>query len=648
VALAASTIIRGESRVRPKLKDNVFFAPTDEGIFLRGPSGAMELKGAGLYAWFEKLIPYLRGNVELDKLLQSLSPDRRAVVSTLVEKLAGRGFIKDVSKDEPHDLSEAEQARYADVIRFIDDQQDSAGRRFADFRRAKVLVVGRGRPLQAAARGLMQSGLQRLVTLTDDAGAQQRVAAEARKHGEGDPGFSWEERLAGASPSWDAELEPFDIVVAVGVEGWLEELSARCLRMHKRLVVGARQEGSGWVGSVVVPGMAGCWSCASARLSASPEPVPLAWPSMGDMLLGQMAALEVLKAVTGVLPSMTPGNVLQIETRQLQVIQRAMPSWPACPACHKQERGLEQQLAAWREARPLEPAEAWSTAERYINPWTGLLASVAPEALQQIPLYQCEATLRLPGRPRVVAAGRNGELARLETLRLGLETYARLTAERLGDTRGAVLHSGGALAEADASTRPFASGVTLDEWMGRGLLAFAERRVEQRLLSGEGVPLAPIELEKGFVEGWHPLLHRAALVRYGVPLELYRYAEEEPYAVLVLLQGKRLLGVAAERNLSAAVEKGLTALVHALQQLPAGERTSEWASRKPEVTWRTAEPVSAGVQGAPPAWREWTPAALASLEGRGQRAVLRPFTSDDAVARAGLLCGWVWLEESGR
>ncbi|PTL78725.1 hypothetical protein [Vitiosangium sp. GDMCC 1.1324] len=635
--------------MRPKLKDNVFFAPTDDGIFFRGPSGAMELKGAGLYAWFERLIPYLRGNVELEKLLQSLAPDRRAVVSTLVEKLVGRGFIKDVSKDAPHDLTEAEQARYADVIRFIDDLQDSAGRRFADFRRAKVLVVGRGRPLQAAARGLMQSGLKRLVTLTDDAEAQQRVAPEARNHGESDPDFSWEARLAGVAPAWEQELEPFDIVVAAGVEEWLEELSARCLRGQKRLVAAARLEGAGWVGSVVVPGTPGCWSCARARLRASSEPVQAAWPSMGDMLLGQMAALEVLKSVTAVLPSMVPGNVLHIETRQLQVFQRALPAWPACPVCHKPaEGGLEQQLAAWREARPLEPAEVWSTAERYINPSTGLLAQVAPEALQQIPLYQCEATLRLPGRPTVVAAGRNGDQARLETLRLALETYARLTAERIGDTRGAVLHSGGALADAEARSKPFASGVTLDEWMGRGLLAFAARRVEERLLSGDGVPLAPIDLEKGFVEGWHPLLHRAAVVRYGVPLELYRCAEEGPSSVLVLLQGRRLLGVVAERNLSAAVEKGLMALVHAIQQLPAGGSPSEWASRRPEVTWRTAEPVTAGVQGAPPAWREWTPAALASLEGRGQRVVLRPFTSDAAVARAGLLCGWVWLEESGR
>jgi hypothetical protein len=370
---------------------------------------------------------------------------------------------------------------------------------------------------------------------------------------------------------------------------------------------------------------------------------------MGDMLLGQMAALEVLKAVTSVLPSMAPGNVLQIETRQLQVAQHALPSWPGCPVCQKPESGgLEQRLAAWREARPLTPAEAWSTAERYIHPQTGLLAEVAPEALEQIPLFQCEATLRLPGRPRVVAAGRTGEIARIEALRLGFETYARLTAERLGDTRGAVLHAGGARAEADARAEPFASGATLDEWMGRGLLAFAQRRVERRLLSGEGVVLAPLDLEKGFAEGWHPLLYRAASVRYGVPVELYRCVEEGPSAVLVLLQGRRLLGVAAERTLPAAVDKGLTALVHAVQQLPAGERPSEWASRRPEVSWRAAEPVSSGVPGEPPAWREWTPSAIASLEGRGQRVVSRPFTSDAAVARAGLLCGWVWLEESGR
>lgn len=634
--------------MKPRFKDNVFFAPTDEGIFFRGASGALEIKGARLYDWFERLLPYLRGNVELEQLLGSLSPERRNVVRTLVERLASRGFIKDVSKEEPHSLSPEVQARYADVLRYIDDLQDSAGRRFEDFRRAKVLVVGRGRPLQAAARGLMRAGLPRLVTLSDEPEAQRRVADEARTHGQGDPTFSWEERSAGAAVDWAQQLEPFDLVVAVGVEDWLEELSERCSRLHKRLVVAARGVGSGWVGSVVVPGVPGCWSCASARLRALPASAGDSWPYMGDMVLGQLAAHEVLKAVTGVQAAVVPGQLLHVEARQLQVTSRAVAAWPECPVCRGPQRDLEAQLAAWREARPLEPAEAWSLAERYIEPHTGLLAHVAPEALQQIPLYQCEASVRLPGQPRVVAAGRNAEQARLETLRRALETYAHWTAERLGDTRGALVQGDGGLVEVDARSRPFASGVTLEEWMGRGVLAHAQQRVEQRLLSSAEVPLAPIALENGFTDSWQHLLHRAAQVRYGVPVELYRCAEEGPLTVVVLLQGRRLLGVAAERTLPAALERGLVALVHALQQLPPSTSPSHWALERPEVAWRAVAPVPSGERGAPAAWAEWTPQALSALRERGQRVLLRPFTSDAAVARAGLLCGWVWLEESGR
>lgn len=630
--------------MRPKLKDNVFYAPTEEGIFLRGASGALELKGARLYEWFERLLPYLQGKVELEQLLQSLSPERRAVVGSLVQKLASRGLLKDASKEEPHGLSEQEQALYADSIRFIDDLKDAGGRRFEAFRRAKVLVVGRGRALHGAARGLMKAGLQRLVVVAEEEEpGRRRVAEEAAAHGRADPGFSLEWRRPGAA--WEQELGPYDFAVAVGVEEWLEELSACCQRLGKRLVGTARLEGRGWSGAFVVPGMPGCWSCARARVQAAPEPVQAPWPSMGDMLLGHMAALEVFKVTTGAMEAMAPGKVLQVETNRLQVVPRELPLWPACPACGGKGAELERQLAAWREARPLEPAQAWSAAAPYIEPSTGLLAHVAPEALRQIPLYQCEAVVRLPGRPMVVAPGRSEELARLAALVLGLETYALQVAEQLGDTRGAVEWGGSMLAEREARGQPFASGSTLEEWLGRGLLTSAERRVEQALLSGNSLPLVPLRLGEGYAGAWPHLLHKTAVVRYGVPLEFYRQAEQGPVSVLVLAQGRRVLGVAAERTLLAAVEKGLVALVHTLQQLPASTPPAEWVGSRPIGTWEVAAPVPLVSGSEPPAWQQWAPAAAEWLEARGQRVVVRPFTTDPAVARAGRLCGWVWQEE---
>lgn len=635
--------------MKPKFKDNVFFAPVEEGLFFRGSSGSLVLKGARLYEWFERLLPYLQGNVELEQILRSLSPERREVVASLVRRLVDRGFIKDVSRDEPHGLSEAELTLYADSLRFIDDLQDSAGRRFETFRRARVLVVGRGRALLGASRGLFQAGLRGLVTLTDDAEAEARVGEEAGGHASKDPLFRWEGRRleAGGTPDWERELGACEVVVALGSEEWLGPLSVACKRAGRRLVVGAQVGGSGWVGQVVVPGQAGCWACARARLEACPQEAPPHWPAMGELLLGQLAAFEVFKVLTGAMPPTEPGSVMQVEPHRLNVDPRALPLWPGCGVCAPQAAGLEEVLALWRRrTQPRTRKEAWALAEPFIEPLTGVLAQVTPGELMQLPLCQSSATLRLPGRPTQVAAGLDHEQARHNALCLGLETYARQVAESLGDTRGALVWGGPVLPEREAREHPFASGETWDEWVGQGLRAGVEQQALRQLEEGTLLLARLLPGEGG--EPQHTLLLKTLSVREGIPIEIHRVTDSTPYTVLVFTQGSRLLGVAAERTVHAALEKGLLALVHGLQQLPEGTSRAGWLEQRPLARWQPAPQER--LEGAPapvPSWAEWTPLVLEWLRSRGRRLVMRAFTTDPVVARAGLLCGWVWHEEAG-
>jgi len=423
-------------------------------------------------------------------------------------------------------------------------------------------------------------------------------------------------------------------------------VSTHCLRAQKQLVVAVREGDFGAVGRVVAPGVPGCWHCAWARLKAAPFPSGEPWPVMGDAILGQLAAFEIFRATTGVQPNVGPGSLLHVETRQLRVVTRPLPAWPGCKECGEPDALLAPLLAAWRARVPVASTEASRAVERVVDSHTGLLAKVDPEALTQAPLYQCQATLRLPGLPTVVAAGRHLDEARQRALRQGLTAYAQRLAEWQEDSRGAVDSEGRPQADVDARSKPFVGGATADEWVGHGLLAMAERLGEQRLSSGESVPMTLLALDLEKAGEWPLFLFKTAVSRLGGPLEIYRFDGDGPLVVLAFRHGAQWLRVAAERSLSAAWDRGLESIVHALQKGP-GESVANEASLAPppggEGSGRhgpSDKPEETS------AWSHWTPNALKWLEGHGRKVWLRPFTTDPAVARAGWLCGWVWHEDA--
>ncbi|MEV6566969.1 hypothetical protein [Streptomyces kronopolitis] len=106
--------------MRPRLKSDVLYVPTGDGVHVFGAGVDLALRGRSAYQWLDRLAPHLDGSVELDALLGRLPDDKRQAVRALVRQLRAADCLIDAGEDLPHGLTPWELETYASEIAFLD------------------------------------------------------------------------------------------------------------------------------------------------------------------------------------------------------------------------------------------------------------------------------------------------------------------------------------------------------------------------------------------------------------------------------------------------------------------------------------------------------------------------------------------------
>ncbi|MEV5600786.1 hypothetical protein AB0L33_04990 [Streptomyces sp. NPDC052299] len=145
--------------MRPRIGDDVLFAPLPDGVALLGEAGELTLKGAHVAALVERLAPRLDGRRTVEKLTASLPDEHRTVVAELIRVLAERGLVADAHRPA------AEGARFAG---------------------ATALVIGAGPVADACVRALAHSGVGEVVAAEPDAGVPEGAALVLHLFGHGE------------------------------------------------------------------------------------------------------------------------------------------------------------------------------------------------------------------------------------------------------------------------------------------------------------------------------------------------------------------------------------------------------------------------------------------------------------------------------
>lgn len=453
--------------MRVKLKNDVFFLKVEDGAYLKNNQGAFTLKGKTVYDWLEHLVPYLTGDYTLEDLCRNLSEDKRKMVRNLVEVLIERKFVKQVVEGEAHSLSQAELQIYRSQIEFIDYFQDSAERRFERFRAANVILIGSGLTVASVAHSLMDSGLRRInVLFTEDDSRRPRVLQYFERFSAKDsllefhepPPVDWQH-----PDSVSKLIADYDIVLHSSDELMLDRtrlLNRLCVSQGKLFLQGMVVDGQGWVGPLVQPSEAGCWECSWRRyrsaLGCANDEASLYQPRdyggrfvekdeyfspTAAAIIGNTITFEAFKQLTGTTEPEAPAQVFLLNLETLETSFHSFLPHPSCSSCAPTPpRTAEEVFAQFEEMRMqrayTDRDSFIQSAQKLVDERIGVLTSLEPGDLVQLPLARCEASIaekpqeaKSARADNMIGAGRSHNEARYWAARKGLETYLSCLAD---------------------------------------------------------------------------------------------------------------------------------------------------------------------------------------------------------------------------
>lgn len=427
--------------MRLKVKGDTFFFPDAKGgVYFRNNSCSFRIEGETVDQWMEKLLPMFNGEHTLKDLTDGLPEAYRNRVYEIAEILCQNGFVRDVSEDRPHQLTDEVRQKFALQIEFLDTLADSGASRFESYRRAKVLAVGCGPMLASLTQALLESGLPRLRLLVTGSHPTNRerlfeLASHARKT---DPEVELEEicRDKEGPDFWREAVDPFDYVLYVSPGRGLDELRllhAICREEKKVFLPAVGFARFGMAGPVVEPGAEGCWESAWRRLhrnAIGKETGQNAFPSTAGALLANVIVFALFKTVTGVAQAEEKNKLFLLNPDTLEGSWHSFFPHPLV-AGHREPTWVQepvQQLEA--SAGSGAGTDLFSYFNHLTSVESGIFHVWGEGDLKQLPLSQCRIQAVNPLSdgpaellPEIICSGLTHEEARREAGLAGVEAY---------------------------------------------------------------------------------------------------------------------------------------------------------------------------------------------------------------------------------
>ncbi|OZM73054.1 hypothetical protein CFN78_12600 [Amycolatopsis antarctica] len=334
---------------RPRLRQDVIFAESDDGVYLQRPGDQFVLKGRSTYRWITLLAPRMNGEHTVEQLSSGLPEEHRRTLVNLIGLLAERGYLHDERDAEPARIPAGVRAVFGRQIGYVAHFAHPGEARFMAFRESRFLLLGAPELVAATATGLLRNGAAE-VTVTGP--APEALTAEAgRLRAEGAP-CTVHETEAGPH---GAALAEYDLVIGAG--GDVAELlrwnalarSGDGPALLPSLVLGGRAV----IGPMVRPAAGPCWQCAVLRQAgarSAADGVRL-WraaalggrcaadscPPHLARMLGTLLAFEAFRLRTGVLAPETEGAIVTQDLDTAESGRETLLPHPLCEPCVRHE-----------------------------------------------------------------------------------------------------------------------------------------------------------------------------------------------------------------------------------------------------------------------------------------------------------------------
>lgn len=459
--------------MRLKVKRDTFYLPEpNSGVFFRNNQCSFRMEGSGIDQWVEKLLPMFNGEYSLEYLTNGLPVPYKNRVMEMAEVLHKNGFVRDVSRDLPHQLPQHAVKKFASQIEFVDSLAGSGASRFKTYRGANVLAVGSGPFLTSLVSSLIESGLAKLqVLLTDEdptnRGRLQELVEHARKT---DPEVELLE-VGFSEDGWRETLMPFDSILYVSQNENLEELElfhAICRTDKKLFIPAICHSQNGIAGPIIHPDSEAGWESAWRRIHTTAlrkENQVSIESAIPGAMLANMIVFELFKEITGVSKSKSNqrNRIFLLDTETLEGSWHSFLPHPLETGHLAAEAVQDVETRIAQVSERSDPEKVLYLFTLLTSKETGIFHVWEEGDTRQLPLAQCrvqpvdvlsEGTAEL--LDEVICSGLTHEEARREAGLRGIERYA----SRLGSLM--VPHETGEYMATCA-------GATFAECVGRGL-----------------------------------------------------------------------------------------------------------------------------------------------------------------------------------
>ncbi|MCM3140739.1 putative thiazole-containing bacteriocin maturation protein [Brevibacillus sp. MER 51] len=448
-------MVRLNPSMRIKVKrDTVYLPDSDGSVYFRNNIGTFRMKGDMIDRWVDQLMPMFNGEYTLAQLTDDLPEEYQQQIYQVADTLLQNGFLQDISREKPHELSPEIMSAYAEQIEFLDQFGGSGGYLFQKYRTEKVLIIGAGSFLLSVAHALLESGcVQFHYVITNEAptnrGRLDAIIEHARRK---DAQVKLEE-LKPASwgiAEWSKAIEPFAAVLYTSAQVSKDEMSvihSACRERQKVFVPAVCLMQKGIAGPLIHPESAACLESAWRRLHrqtlcADPDQHPFSMTAAA--MLANIAVFEWFKHVTGVNEAQNENKVYVLN---LETLEGSWRSFLPHPMVNKEMclEILDRKELESRLADKTEPKEGLqSVFQSWTSSDTGIFHSWEEGELIQLPLTQCMVTAVDPVSEGpaelmspVVCPGYTHEEARREAGLLGVEKYVGRLVNHLATTDAA-------------------------------------------------------------------------------------------------------------------------------------------------------------------------------------------------------------------
>lgn len=427
--------------MRLKVKRDTFFLPdSNSGVYFRNNLSSFRIEGTTVDQWIEKLIPMFNGEYTLGDLTDGLPGPYRDRVYEIAEVLYQNGFVKNVSQDRPHQLTDEIVKKYASQIEFLDQFVDSGAYRFQAYRQSKVLAVGSSSFFVSLAAALIESGLPKFHVLVTDSESTNRerlreLEVHARKT---DSEVAIEEIIQQKEGEsfWREIVQPFDSILYVSQEGDIEELRALytvCRDEKKMFLPAICLQQVGLAGPLVHPDSDGCWESAWRRIHQSTfgkEQQLHPFSATAGAMLANIIVFELFKKVTGVTESEQANQFFLLDLDTLEGNWHSFMPHPLVTGRTAVNWVRDFDLRNEQKASKGEPSGLLLYFSQLTSATSGIFHLWEEGDLKQLPLAQCrvqpvdplsEGPVKL--LPNIVCTGLTHEDARREAGLVGIEVY---------------------------------------------------------------------------------------------------------------------------------------------------------------------------------------------------------------------------------